>query len=212
MTFDMPWDYRVARIVARPLARAGVHPNMVTSAGMVMGLAAGALFAAGGHHTADWAALLFVLAAFADHVDGEVARLTGKCSRFGHYYDHIAAVVSYSAMFIGVGIGHSGSYGSLAVIAGFLSGLAVATIMSVRLKISVDEGGEAIRQPNVLGFEPEDTLYIVGPLTWLDQLTPFDEMFSFVAAAAVGAPAFLISVLSRKYRGAAVVSGTKPGP
>lgn len=212
MSHAPAWDHRLGRLVAGPLARAGIHPNAVTTAGLVLGLAAGALFALGGRSEAEWAALLFVLAAFLDHVDGEVARMSGKCSRFGHYYDHVAAVISYAAMFVGIGVGHhAGPYGEWAVVAGVLSGVAVAVIMSFRLKMSVDLGSEAIRQPNFLGFEPEDALYVVAPLAWLDRYTVIDEMFSFIVAAAVGAPAFLIWVLSQRQRGASGIPETKSG-
>ncbi len=39
------------------------------------------------------------------------------------------------------------------------------------------------------GETPEDTLYIVGPVTWLGALQPF------LVAAGIGTPAFLIWVL-----------------
>jgi hypothetical protein len=38
------------------------------------------------------------------------------------------------------------------------------------------------------GFEPEDALYVIGPVAWLGALAPF------LVAAAVGAPLFLVWV------------------
>ena len=63
------------------------------------------LFALGDGQVANWAAFLFMLARFIDHADGELARLTGRSSRFGYYYDTAVGSVSYGALFIGLGTG-----------------------------------------------------------------------------------------------------------
>ncbi|MEE9139306.1 MAG: CDP-alcohol phosphatidyltransferase family protein [Alphaproteobacteria bacterium] len=195
----MAWDHRLARLIAKPIARTGVHPNAVTTAGMLLGLGSGVLFALGAPVAANVGAALFMLAAFTDHVDGEVARSAGKTSTFGHYYDHVAVLVTYCAMFVGAGIGFSGgALGGWAVAFGVLAGVSVATIMSLRLVVEFRRGKEAIRQGNILGFEPEDALYLVGPVTWLGAMPPF------LVAAGVGAPAFLVWVLWRSRRSAAL--------
>jgi phosphatidylglycerophosphate synthase len=185
-----PWDQRLARPVARALARTPVTPNQVTTFGVICGLVAGALFAQGEPMLANLAAPLFMVAVFTDHVDGEVARMTGRTSRFGHYYDHIAAATSYVVMFLGVGVGlRGGPLGDWSVLLGFLAGASVATIFSVRLGMERTHGKEITRQPSFAGFEPEDTLYIVGPVTWLGALQPF------LLAAGIGTPVFLLWVL-----------------
>ncbi len=190
VNLEIAWDHRLARVLAKPLARAGVHPNAVTTAVLLLGLAAGVLFALGGTFAANLAATLFMLAVFGDHVDGEVARHAGKTSTFGHYYDHVAALVTYAGMFIGAGIGSSGgALGKWTVVFGSLAGISVATIMIVRMTVEYRRGKEATRQRNLLGFEPEDTLYLVGPVTWLGGMPPF------LAAAGIGAPVFLVWVL-----------------
>ena len=201
MTIAVPWDFRIAREIAKPLAGAGVHPNAVTTFGLAVGVAAGVLFALGGQAAANWAALLFIVAVLTDHVDGEVARLSGRTSVFGHYYDHIAAGLSYTAMFIGAGIGLGWvAGGGWAVAAGLAAGFSVIAIMFIRLKISVDEGAESIRQPVLLGFEPEDTLYAIGPITWLDGFTEFDGLLTFILAAGIGAPVYLAQVVAQTRR------------
>jgi phosphatidylglycerophosphate synthase len=182
----------------------GVHPNAVTTFGLLVGLGAGALFAMGEPGAANWGAGLFVLAAFVDHVDGEVARFAAKTSTFGHYYDNVATIVTNMAMFIGAGIGlRHGTLGAWAVALGVLAAISVASIMSLRLKIEFDRGAEAVRQGNLLGFEPEDALYLVGPATWLG------AMPSFLVAAGIGAPVFLLWVLWQLRKGAAVLAGQR---
>ena len=91
---NIAWDQRLARILVRPLARTSVHPNAITTLGLMMGLLAGYLFAQGDPVLANWAAGVFMFAAFVDHADGELARLVNKTSTFGHYYDHVAAAVA----------------------------------------------------------------------------------------------------------------------
>ena len=79
--------------------------------------------------------------------------------------------------------------GSTAIFFGFTASIAIATIMSIRLYKEIRDGKLSIQQGNFLGFEPEDTLYIVGPIAWLGGLTPF------LIAAGIGAPIFLLWVI-----------------
>ena len=102
---NIAWDQRLARILAGLLAHTSIHPNAVTTLGLMMGLLAGCLFAQGDLVLANWAAGVFMFAAFMDHADGELARLVNKTSTFGHYYDHVAVAVSYVSLFVGMGIG-----------------------------------------------------------------------------------------------------------
>jgi phosphatidylglycerophosphate synthase len=186
---DIALDQRFARILVRPLARTPITPNQITLISLVGGLGAAWLFALGGHWV-HWGAGVFVLAAWLDHFDGELARLTGRTSEFGHYFDHVAALVNYCALFVGMGIGIEGSWlDPWAVPAGIVAGLAVATIFSTRLWVEWRDGRAAIRQSVRSGFEIEDTLYVVAPITWFGFLEPF------LAAAAIGAPIFLIWVV-----------------
>ncbi len=187
---NIAWDQRLARILAGLLAHTSIHPNAVTTLGLMMGLLAGCLFAQGDLVLANWAAGVFMFAAFMDHADGELARLVNKTSTFGHYYDHVAVAVSYVSLFVGMGIGlRHGPLGDWAVPLGVAASLAVVATMSVRIWIEVREGTEAVKQRSIAGFEPEDTLYIIGPVTWLG----YDPLF--LVAAGIGAPLFLLWVI-----------------
>ena len=189
---EAPWDQKLARILAKPLVRTPVHPNHITTLGLLLGLAAAWLFSLGDRDAANWAAALFVLAAFLDHVDGELARLAGKTSRFGHYYDHVVSGITYTAGFIGIGIGMSGGVlGWWAIPLGIVAGISITLVMSVRLGTEIKHGKESIRQRNFAGFQAEDVLYVVGPVTWLGGMMPF------LLAAGVGTPLFLIWVIWR---------------
>jgi phosphatidylglycerophosphate synthase len=132
---------------------------------------------------------LFMLAVLADHMDGEFARLTGLTSRFGHYYDHVAAGLGYVSLFVGLAIGLQGGWlGSWAPVAGGIAAGSIAAIFLIRVFLEETVGRAMVAQENWNGFEPEDALYLVGPVAWLGLLTPF------LLAASVGAPLFLIWV------------------
>ena len=76
---------RPARYVTRLCAEAGITPNQVTTASLVLVLAAMWLFWHG--HFA-WGLVAAWGMTFLDTVDGKLARVTLHSSRFGDFYDH----------------------------------------------------------------------------------------------------------------------------
>lgn len=191
----IPIDQRIARIVVRPLARTPITPNMLTCVGLAVGLTAAWLFAQGVPHLTWWAGGLFMIAIWIDHWDGELARLTGRTSRFGHFFDHAVSLANYVSNFVGIGIGlGAGALGGWAIPLGIVAGVAIASIFGVRLWVELTHGRAAVKQPIRGGFETEDTMYILGPIAWLGLLEPF------LAAAAIGAPIFLVHTIMRAVR------------
>ena len=91
--------YRVMEKVAHPLVSAGISPNHITVAGMLLSLAAGVLFAAGAIF---WGGMLLWASALMDPIDGTVARLSGKVSRFGALLD--STLDRYSELFVFFGL------------------------------------------------------------------------------------------------------------
>jgi phosphatidylglycerophosphate synthase len=182
MRLDPPWDQRLARAALRPLISAAITPNEITTLSLAIGLLAAVLYARG-----DWAAHLgaacFVLSFWLDHVDGELARFTGRTSAAGHYYDLAAGGCVLVAVFVGIGIG-IGLPGL-----GAAAGIATTAIFALRLGLERCGGKAAVRQPNLLGFELEDVMYLLGPITWLGVLEPF------LLLAGIGAPLFALLVL-----------------
>jgi len=186
---DPPWDQRLARILVRPLRHSGVTPNAITTLALILGLLSAWLYALGGS-AAHLGGVLFMLACLLDHADGELARMTGRTSAFGHYYDLIADALVLTALFLGIGAGLSGGEaGAGALRLGLLAGGAVGLIVLLRLELERRAGRSATRQPNLLGFELQDVMYLVGPVTWLGGLEPF------LMLAAIGAPLYALVVL-----------------
>ncbi|MDO9314975.1 MAG: CDP-alcohol phosphatidyltransferase family protein [Burkholderiaceae bacterium] len=76
---------RPARWVTRQCALAGITPNQVTSASLVLVFAAMALFWTG-HYA--WGLVAAWVMTFLDTVDGKLARVTLTSSRWGNVFDH----------------------------------------------------------------------------------------------------------------------------
>jgi phosphatidylglycerophosphate synthase len=184
-----PWDQRIARILVRPLARTRVRPNHVTTVTLCLALLGAGLFAFAAPDWVNWAAGIFVLSRFLDHFDGELARLQGSASPFGYYYDYVVGAVGYAALFSGIGIGlQAGPLGGWALALG-AAGAASALIslfsnLAIDRKLFAADSGEAIGYPGFAGFELEDGIYLLAPITWAGFLTPF-----FVAAG-IGAAVY----------------------
>ncbi|MEH2067757.1 MAG: CDP-alcohol phosphatidyltransferase family protein [Nostoc sp.] len=185
-----PWDAQLANWLVQPLKDSWVNPNHLTTVRLVTGLAAAVALAVGDDIWANIGAVLFVLSNFLDHTDGELARLSGKSSKWGHQYDLFSDAVIHILLFIGIGYGlRGGELGSWALVMGIVSGVSVACIFHLRNEMEQRLGKEAIRQPNFAGFDIEDVLYLFPIISLLDGLEPL------LIAATIGAPIFAVWVI-----------------
>jgi phosphatidylglycerophosphate synthase len=193
-----PWDQRLARVLVRPLVRTPVTPNQVTLFTLAVALAGAGLLAAGTPAAADWGGGLFVLARFLDHFDGELARQKNLKSRLGYYLDYVAGAGSYSALFLCIGIGlRDGALGGWSVALG--AAAAAGAVLSMFLNLGIDKAekltdGAATGYPGFAGFELEDGIYLLAPITWLGWLEPF------FLAAATGAVVYTLWSLAKLLR------------
>jgi len=184
-----PYDARLAAWLVAPLIDTAVTPNHLTFVRFVVGSAGAVLFGLGNHPVA--AALLVILSNFLDHTDGELARMSGKTSRFGHYFDLASDALVTVGMFVGIGIGLVDVLGPRAAWMGGAAGLAIAGIFHLRNVIENRHGKLATRQPRLAGFEAEDVLYLVPLVALLGGLP------GFLQAAAIGAPLAFLIVLAQ---------------
>jgi len=184
------WAHRIARWAIRPLVNTSVTPNHLTTLRLLTGVAAAGAFAVGDYFWTAWGGLLFVVSAFLDRADGELARLTGQMSTTGHRYDLVSDVVVTVLLFIGIGIGLSnGALGWWAPLMGIISGLSVAAIFWVVTRMEQKSAKGEPAFGSVKGFDADDVLFIVGPMAWLD------DLIALLLASSFGAPLFLIFAL-----------------
>lgn len=184
---NAPWDARLAALIVRPLCDSWVTPNHLTTLRLASGLGAAFFFGNGAWpYLAAW---LWSISTFLDHTDGELARMSGKQSRCGHFYDLMTDAVATMGLFIGIGWGLMGSpLGKWALFMGLVAGIAIAIIFHLRNDIEQRYGKAATKQPSFLGFEAEDTLYLLPLIIWLDGL------ILFLLTAAVITPIIAIFV------------------
>jgi archaetidylinositol phosphate synthase len=116
--------------------------------------------------------------------------MTGRTTRGGHYYDLAAGGAVLVALFIGVGIGERDSaLGVWSIVLGVGAAMATAVIFVLRMEVERGAGEGATHQPDLFGFELEDVMYLIGPITWLGLVQPF------LVLAGIGALLFALFVL-----------------
>ena len=93
--------FKIVGPVADLFARAGINPNILSIAGLLLSIAAGAIYC---HGSFFWAAWVVVLAGICDTLDGRIARQTNKKSDFGAFFD--STLDRYSDMFLFIGLAY----------------------------------------------------------------------------------------------------------
>ena len=162
------WTHRLARVVVRPLVGSGITPNHLTTLRLVTGvLACAALLP--GERSWDWlAGWLWLVSAFLDRADGELARVGGMSTRGGHLYDYFVDNFVNSGFFIALGIGlrHS-ALGQAAIAFGLVTGAALYVCGYWSEALERLEGPSAKAYSGAFGFDPDDLLYLLTPIIWL---------------------------------------------
>jgi phosphatidylglycerophosphate synthase len=186
------WDARLARRLVTPLIDTRVTPNHLTTLRLVVGIAGAAALARGSFVWTNIGALLIVLSNFIDHTDGELARISGKSSKFGHFYDLASDALVTIALFVSMGIGVARMQGdgilAQSTLLGGVAGIAVALIFYLRMRIESMAGKAGTQQASAAGFETEDVLYLLPLVTLFSIVEPF------LLAASIGAPLFAVWV------------------
>jgi CDP-diacylglycerol--glycerol-3-phosphate 3-phosphatidyltransferase len=155
---------RVLDAIVRAFAASGVNPNFLTFIGFGINLLAAYLFAYGYFH---WAGVTIILAGIFDMADGRVARLEGRVTPFGGFYDSVMDRYSDLCLLIGLLI----YYGRINRFL-YVSLVAVAMIGSVMVSYSRARAENVIPSCKV-GFleRPERVvLIIIGAL--FDRMAP----------------------------------------
>ena len=171
----------------RPLVGTPVTPNQITVLRLLTGIGAAAAFAVGETPWQHIGGGIFVLSVLLDRADGELARLGGKTTPWGHTFDLVADGVCDVLAFVGIGIGLQGSMlGWWAVPMGAAAGCAIAAIFWLVMRIEAAEGERAAELPSAAGFDPDDAILLVPVAVWLGGGVPL------LIAAAISAPMFAV--------------------
>ncbi len=181
------WVHRIVRVSVRPLVDSPIRPNHLTTLRLLSGLAAAAAFAEGSAQWREWGVWIFLASLFLDHADGELARMSGKSSRWGHIYDLITDGLCNAGIFIGLGVGlHGGVLDAWALPMGVIAGFAIILVFAMTFSLEARLGPRAGELGGIAGFDPDQGMLLVPIALWLGW-APW-----LLAAAAFGAPAFAL--------------------
>ncbi|MEE8234525.1 MAG: CDP-alcohol phosphatidyltransferase family protein [Gammaproteobacteria bacterium] len=187
------WTHKLARICILPLVNTPITPNHLTTIRLITGVAACGLFAIGKTEWNLYGGFLWILSAFMDRADGELARVGGKTSPWGHKYDYFSDVFVTALFFLGIGIGLRDStllninLGLWTIVMGITAsaGVIAAEILAEIIDQSQKDTGEKV-YAGFAGFDFDDVLYLFAPVVWLNLHLPF------LIGASVGAPIFAL--------------------
>ncbi|MBT5646748.1 MAG: CDP-alcohol phosphatidyltransferase family protein [Rhodospirillaceae bacterium] len=187
----VPYDQAICAILVRPLINTPVTPNHITTLSLILGLAASVLFAWGEGSAPLWAAGLVTIARFIDHMDGELARQSGKTSPIGAMYDSLTGTACYGTMFLGMGYAEwRNGAGDWAL---FLAGGAMVFIvinMMLQFRVETWTGVAPDPYPQIGRIEAEDGIYLILPIIWLT------GTWGFFVAGTIGTLIFTIINIS----------------
>lgn len=190
------WLHRSVRASVRPLINTPVSPNHITTVRLGMGLLSAGLFAVGGTPWQYYAAAGFVLSMLLDRADGELARVSGKSSPWGHKYDLVSDALCNALTFVGIGIGlRNGAFGWMGLPMGVIAGVAVVCILWWITRIEALQGQRAAEINVTRHLDPDDAIVVIPVAAVFNGLEPL------LAAAAIGAPAFAWLAYRYRWRG-----------
>lgn len=182
------WTHKIARVCILPLVNTPVTPNHLTILRLITGLAACTGFAIGSYDGNLWGGIFWLISAFLDRADGELARVSGKTSEWGHKFDYFCDVTVTALFFVGIGIGlRESALGFWAIIMGLsaAAGVIAAEILAEIIDQAQKDTGEKA-YAGFAGFDFDDVLYLFAPVVWLNLHYPF------LIGASVGAPIFAL--------------------
>src|SRR5437762_6022169 len=90
---------RIISAIVRWLAYGGINPNVLTVIGVAINVGCGLLF---GYGYFFWAGIILIVANLFDMLDGQVARLSGRVTRFGGFLDSSLDRLSDMVVFVGL--------------------------------------------------------------------------------------------------------------
>ena len=115
--------------------RPRTNPNSVTTVSLLLGIVSGALFLEG---QVIIAAIVYQVCMALDWVDGKVARLTGRSSPFGAFYDGLVNHLVYIFNVIGLGLGLGLDWEPVLLVLGLLSLRAINNYLNDALELEVE--------------------------------------------------------------------------
>ena len=181
------WTHLLARPLVRPMIGTRIRPNHLTVLRFLTAVAACVCFAWGSRAGMIWGGAIWLVSAFLDRVDGELARMGNLMSESGHLLDFYSDVAANTLFFVSIGFGLRDSWlGHWAILLGLISGLSLLLCGLFSEFLERRSPPDTRAYAGRWGFDPDDAMYLMGPLAWLGWLSPI------LLGASVGATAVAI--------------------
>jgi CDP-diacylglycerol---glycerol-3-phosphate 3-phosphatidyltransferase len=172
--------------MVRALASAGVPPNILTTIGVTINMGCAVLFALGEFF---WAGVVLIVANLFDMLDGGVARLTGRVTKYGSFLDSSLDRLSDMTVFFGIMIFYSRDLPQHSLLNVILAGLGMICSVMVSYTTARSEGLGVKANIGFLQRPERIVLLIIGALStwdWNSDFVLFNRMPQVLFVLAVG--------------------------
>lgn len=153
---------RIIDAIVRWLAHGRINPNILTVIGVSINVGSGLLFGFGHFF---WAGIVLIVANLFDMLDGQVARMSGRVTRFGGFLDSSLDRLSDMVVFVGLMVFYARDTQFHSTLNVFLAG---AALMGSVMVSYASARAESIIPKCDVGFlrRPERVvLFIIGALS-----------------------------------------------
>lgn len=177
---------RIIDAMVRALASAGIAPNILTAIGVTLNLGCAVLFGLGEFF---WAGIVLIIANLFDMLDGNVARLAGRVTRYGSFLDSSLDRLSDMAVFLGIMMFYGRNLPQHSLLNVFLAGVGMITSVMVSYTTARSEGLGVKANVGFLQRPERIVLLIIGALStwdWNSDFYLFNRMPQVLVVLAVG--------------------------
>ena len=153
---------RIIDAMVRALASAGISPNILTTIGVTINVGCALLFGFGEFF---WAGVVLIIANLFDMLDGNVARLSGRVTKFGGFLDSSLDRLSDMVAFLGIIMFYARNVPQHSLLNVFLAGLGMIASVMVSYTTARSEGLGVKANVGFLQRPERMVLLIIGALS-----------------------------------------------
>ena len=153
---------RVLGAIVRWVSRSRINPNALTFIGLLINIGCGVLY---GYGMFFKAGLLMILANVFDMLDGQVARLRGRVTRFGAFFDSVIDRYSDIIVYVGIMVFYARDTEKHSTLLVALTGLALVGSVMVSYSRARAESLDIACKVGFLERPERVVLLIIGSLT-----------------------------------------------
>ncbi|MBV6497579.1 MAG: CDP-alcohol phosphatidyltransferase family protein [Acidobacteria bacterium ACB1] len=155
---------RIIGAMVRALSASGINPNYLTTLGVTINIGCGVLFGLGQFF---WAGIVLIVANLFDMLDGNVARNSGRVTKFGSFLDSSLDRLSDMAAFMGIIMFYAGNSPQHSLLNVFLAGVGMMASVMVSYTTARSEGLGVKANVGFLQRPERVVLLVIGALsTW----------------------------------------------